>query len=388
MAESSTQKPAEDIQAGATTIYDDLRAPLNDIAGLTDLLAGTGLTVQQAGYLNLIKTAGKNLLDIINRYPDLNDTETEKPGLENVPFNIYSLIKETVAVNVAYAAERGIDIAYSIGSDVPECFCGDLFKLKRVLEDLIGYAVDFSEVGNVEADLSLLQDFGANAMIRIKIKNGGGNAAELTAPIHSPANAEKDILQGDTVFARSKNIIALMGGSITAESARGTAFVIDLTLLKTSAYPVAIQTGDEFHSGIKSVNILHKRYDPMDEIRILIAEENAADRKLAVKMLRILGYHADIASDSRQAVEMCIKNRYGLIFIGCNMPAADCYHTSCEIKSRELNCGASIVWMTESGAADDSAKCPEAVIDDHIQKPVTLSGMENMMKKWYNTAED
>jgi signal transduction histidine kinase/DNA-binding response OmpR family regulator len=120
-----------------------------------------------------------------------------------------------------------------------------------------------------------------------------------------------------------------------------------------------------------------------DPIRVLVAEDNIVNQKVAVKMLEKLGIRADVAANGREAVELCATLPYDLIFMDCQMPEMDGYAATTEIRQRQGENGRTpIIAMTAEVMEGCREHCLAAGMDDYVPKPVRPDDIIEALKKW------
>jgi CheY-like chemotaxis protein len=118
-------------------------------------------------------------------------------------------------------------------------------------------------------------------------------------------------------------------------------------------------------------------------VRVLVAEDNAVNQKVAVRMLERLGLRPDVAGNGREAVELCAMLPYDLIFMDCQMPEMDGYTATTEIRKRQgSDVRVAIIAMTAEVMDGCREHCIAAGMDDYIAKPVRLEDMIEALKKW------
>ena len=118
-------------------------------------------------------------------------------------------------------------------------------------------------------------------------------------------------------------------------------------------------------------------------VRVLVAEDNVVNQKVAVRMLERLGLRPDVAANGREAVEMCALLPYDLVFMDCQMPEMDGYTATAEIRKRQGPDGrVAIIAMTAEAMEGCREHCLAAGMDDYIAKPVRLDDMIEALKKW------
>ncbi|AFY68831.1 PAS/PAC sensor hybrid histidine kinase [Thalassoporum mexicanum PCC 7367] len=126
-----------------------------------------------------------------------------------------------------------------------------------------------------------------------------------------------------------------------------------------------------------------KRQQQRTNLKILLAEDNLVNQKVALKMLEKLGYKADVAQNGQQVLQLMARTNYDLILMDCQMPLLDGYATTQEIRNREgENRHTVIVAMTANAMKEDRQKCLDAGMDDYISKPVSKKDIQDILDEW------
>jgi CheY-like chemotaxis protein len=118
-------------------------------------------------------------------------------------------------------------------------------------------------------------------------------------------------------------------------------------------------------------------------LRVLVAEDNPVNQKVALRMLERLGVDPDIAANGREAVEFCALAAYDLVFMDCHMPEMDGYTATAEIRRQTANGKRiPIVAMTAEAMEGCRENCLAAGMDDYIAKPVRPEHLIEALRRW------
>ena len=123
--------------------------------------------------------------------------------------------------------------------------------------------------------------------------------------------------------------------------------------------------------------------------RVLVAEDNPVNQRVAVRMLERLGLGADVASDGHEAVQSYVRQPYAVILMDCQMPELDGFEATAQIRAREgTGRRTPIVAMTASAMRGDRERCLEAGMDDYISKPITIESLYAVLERWLSLTAD
>ncbi|MBC7882181.1 MAG: response regulator [Anaerolineae bacterium] len=361
----------------------EIRTPLNGIVGMAGLLLQTDLSVEQHEYAQVMRSSGDALLTVINDLLDFSKIEAGKLDLEQIPVDLYLLVKTVVALLSERASSKHLTLTWQIDPNVPRLVLTDPVRLQQILINLLGNAVKFTENGKIHIHFAML-----NALtLRCNVQDSGiGIATENLQHLFKPfsqADGSTTRKYGGTGLglAICQQLVTLMGGNIGVETSlgKGSTFWFSVPAIAVIAEPPRILEQDN----LADLKTLQNH----GQIRILLAEDNPINQMVAQRQLAKLGCHVTVVSNGQEALEALAQDEYTLILMDCQMPVMDGFLTTKEIRRQfGHKKHIPIIAMTANVMNGEKQLCLDCGMDDYLAKPVTVKTLGETVLRWSLTS--
>jgi TMAO reductase system sensor TorS len=362
----------------------EIRTPMNGVMGMSELLQASALTPRQRHLAQTISHSAEALLQIINDILDFSKVEAGRLELENVEFGLREAVEETLDIFAGRAHAKGLELACDIELDVPGTVRGDPMRLRQVLINFVGNAIKFTDAGEVMVRVRAL---GKDGSLRFEVIDTGiGIAEEAQAHIFnafSQADSFTSRKYGGTGLglAICGQLAGLMGGEIGVHSKvnQGSTFWFEVRLEAVADAPPSLPPP------AGSAPAVPASAARMIGPRILLVEDNAVNREVAVGMLESLGCETDTAENGWLALKAMNTATYDAVLMDCQMPVMDGLAATAEMRRREQTSGAArvpIIALTANAMDGDRERCLDAGMDDFLSKPFTQQQLATQLRRW------
>jgi signal transduction histidine kinase/ActR/RegA family two-component response regulator len=360
----------------------EIRTPMNAIMGMTELALEKAADPDQRECLKTVEKSANSLLALLNDILDFTKVEAGKLNLTVVDFEVEQAVRDVLRTLDVRAREKGLDLGLDVAPGVPRFVAGDDQRLQQVVLNLVGNAIKFTASGEIRVEVRLGSgDTQPTTLEFVVADTGVGVRPDKQDAIFAPFEQEDDSTTrkyGGTGLglAICTKLIEMMHGRIWMESPW-----LDARSGRTV-------TGSAFHftaqfaPGKAPVQAEPASARPAPEhLRVLLAEDNAVNRTLAIRVLERRGHTVLVAKNGCEALEILARERVDAILMDIQMPEMDGFQATAAIREKEKTSGGHvpIVALTANAMRGDVERCLAQGMDAYLAKPFRIADLDRVL---------
>jgi CheY-like chemotaxis protein len=350
---------------------------------MTDLTLDTKLSAEQRDYLGAVKSSADALLHIINDLLDFSKLETGKLKLDQVEFDLRSLLTDAAKQFALEAERRGLILAYEVDEFIPNVLLGDAGRLRQVLIVLISNAVKFSESGEIEVRVKRKAEQGNTVVLGFEVEDHGigipPSQQERIFDAFTQADSSATRKYGGTGLglAIGSQIVSAMGGKLACRSAPGigSVFSFDAPFEVTAAKQQALSSSN------------------LQDLPVLIVDDNTTNLRLLSQLVKKWGMNPTVSDSAIQALEIAaIAQRRGhpfkLVLLDGLMPDMDGFELAEKFHATPELSDTAVMMLTSGGMRGDAQRCRELGVLAYLTKPIDQAELLNAIKMALSARSD
>ena len=362
----------------------EIRTPMNAIIGMTDLALDTSLDKIQRDYIETVRDAAASLLRLLNDILDFSKIESKRVEMEAVGFDIRESLGGFLRPLAVGAHQKGLELAYHVDGAVPEQIIGDPTRLRQIIVNLVGNAVKFTGSGEVVVRVGVEGGQKHGICLHFSVSDTG-----IGIPLSQQAGIFEPFTQADGSITRryggtglglviSRALAELMEGRMWVENRVKQGTVFHFTALFSLPETPETSRQTQCMVPLKGLSPTERK-----RVRILLAEDNAVNRKLALLVLGKLGYTAQSVVNGEEAFLALQKDAFDLVLMDVQMPVLNGVEATRKIREMEKKSGGHvpIVALTANAMKGDRERYLAAGMDAYMSKPFKGDELQRVIEQ-------
>ncbi|MBX6367188.1 MAG: PAS domain S-box protein [Rhodospirillales bacterium] len=359
------------------TLSREIRSSAEGVIAMAELVAEKAPKGEPQQSLSALRKSAGRLRDLVDVALDLSELDAGRFELEETPFDLGELIRHVAFLLEERAAEKGLALGYELDPEMPDRLIGDPRRLRQILLSLAGNAVEATDEGGVEIRAYRLPTGSADRVaVALEIADTGTVVPPEALPnlFDGSHGAGHSGRRGGLGLALAHRLVGAMGGEIAVKGEPGERTIVTVTLGLQVAPDPAVEPEDGSETLSEPLGAGER------SPRILLAEDNPINQRVAVALLEALGCSVDVVGDGREALEAVQRGAYDAVLMDMMMPGMDGLEATRAIRALdEERAGVPVIALTANAFAEDRAACEAAGMSGFVTKPVTAATLHEAL---------
>lgn len=365
----------------------EIRTPINAVLGMNEMILRESKDPEILEYSGHIRSAGKNLLSIINSILDFSKIEDGKMEIVPVQYETAAFIDNLINTIERRAADKGLEFNADIDETLPAVMIGDDIRLTQIITNLLTNAVKYTERGSVTLIMKPAGREGNSIRLYVEVRDTGIGIREEDREKLFESFTRLDQMINHHIEGTGLGmsivsaLLTMMNSELHLESKYGEGSAFSFTVTQQIADDELLGNFNERFSAAQLQNEPEKlmQWQGAD---VLVTDDNVMNQKVATNLLRLFGIRPDLAFSGKETLELMEKKSYHILFLDHMMPDMDGMETLRNLRSAGLTEHTAVIVLTANAVSGARETYFSAGFDDYLSKPIELEQLETILKKY------
>ena len=363
----------------------EIRTPINAILGMNEMILQDSKEDETLEYASSIRSAGNNLLSIVNDVLDFSKIEAGKMNIIPVEYEPASVINDLYNVVRLRAADKGLKFNIDIDPDIPSVLMGDDTRIKQVITNLLTNAIKYTDNGSVTLSIKKIGSAEKSVTLKVSVKDTGigirpEDMEKLFDEYRRFDEKRNRTVEGTGLgLSITTELLELMGTRLDVDSTygEGSEFSFKLEQDVVNDTPVG-NLSQRFNTNV--VRKYRVRFTAEDA-HILVVDDSKVNLTVIKNLLKKTRINIDTALSGEEAIRLVKENAYDIIFLDHLMPKMDGTETLKKMNELEENMSATapVICLTANAASTARDDYIKEGFRDYLPKPISLKDLEDML---------
>ena len=366
----------------------EIRTPMNAILGFSELIMKQDTSDTVCEYALDIKNSCLNLLSVINDILDISKLDSGKAELSCANYHMASLLQDVYHLIQIQAQKKGLHFEMNVDPGIPSQLYGDKTRIRGILINLLSNAVKYTEHGSIVFTIRLTEPNRHYATLEYSIRDTGIGIKESSMEHLFDSFARFDSKRNTNIEGTGLGLsivqgyINLMEGKIKVDSVygQGSTFTVTLRQKIVNHTPIDLNT-----SSVEKNISINNHEIKLCNTYVLVTDDNSMNLKVIKNAFEYYGLTVDTASSGEEALKLCAKNTYDLVFMDQMMPYMDGIETMQKLRTNyahyATNGPCKIIALTANAILGVRDELLSLGFDEYLSKPVQFEKLENLLMK-------
>ena len=367
----------------------EIRTPINVVLGMNEMILRESRDADIREYATDIRSAGKQLLFLINQILDLTKIESGKMELLQVGYDVTIMVNELVRSMSLEIEKKHLEFQVQVDAAIPKRLYGDDVRIRQVISNLLTNAVKYTEKGSVSLSISQVGRYEGKVELYVEVADTGMGIREedrekLFEGFRRLEEKRNRGIEGTGLgMSIVTKLLEGMGSELRLESVygKGSVFSFLLTQRIIGAEPIGDyenSTLQEEKEGKKEETFIYA-----NNAKVLVVDDNEFNRKVIRNLVKRNGIVPDCAMSGEEAIDLVRRKSYDIIFMDHMMPDMDGIETLKKLREEKLLPDTTtVIALTANAIAGARAEYIQAGFQDYLSKPIDVDQLEHCLKTY------